>query len=254
MEKLSSNSDWESKYLPLANSDIRGYQDPNTLQPYVGRRGTFEDDQLGAVNIARVLEAAAAAREMAGEAPADFDLAREDRTQRDGTGEMRRTLSWIWTMEGVQQVNADQNSDDILRVEWCKSRARANRATEEVLLLKEEMRRTLVFLTWRAKWWRTKPVSWDGVSIQLQEGIVAYAKDQALIQDALATHFEALWEKPLAEVRQETAPAGAVGGADEGDDDDDGDDLFEEDEHIDDEDVEVVEDELQPDATTLTPV
>lgn len=151
--KLAANSDWERIYLPLANGDIRGFQDPNKLKAREGRRGTREDDQLEAIALAKDVEQSAHNREMRGDAPADFDLATEERTRRDGTGETRRTLSWIWTVEGVKNSAAGEPSDDILRAEWCKSRARANCATEEVLLLKEEMRRTLAFLNWRAGWW-----------------------------------------------------------------------------------------------------
>ncbi|KAF9034897.1 hypothetical protein BJ165DRAFT_1356057 [Panaeolus papilionaceus] len=38
-------------------------------------------------------------------------------------------------------------------IEWAKSRARSLRATEEVMLLKEEMRRVLAYLKWKSHWW-----------------------------------------------------------------------------------------------------
>ena len=46
-----------------------------------------------------------------------------------------------------------------LRIEWCRVRARAMRWSEEVLLLREEMRRVLVFLEWQATWWEKRAVS-----------------------------------------------------------------------------------------------
>lgn len=78
----------------------------------------------------------------------ELDLRSEMRSARDGTGETRKTLSWIWLMEGVDGSTAD--SDEVLRSEWSKSRARAKRATEEVHLLREEMCRALKFLEWRS--------------------------------------------------------------------------------------------------------
>jgi len=40
-----------------------------------------------------------------------------------------------------------------LHIEWAKSRARAQRWHEEVLLLKEEMRRVLVYFEYKVSWW-----------------------------------------------------------------------------------------------------
>jgi hypothetical protein len=81
-------------------------------------------------------------------------------------GEGRRTLSWIWFT-----VSDDENSPDMhegeqtitslgelvtdkalvnpaLRVEWAKSKVRASRWHEEVMLLEEEMRRAIVYSHW----------------------------------------------------------------------------------------------------------
>ncbi|KAG1776251.1 hypothetical protein EV702DRAFT_1230429, partial [Suillus placidus] len=38
-------------------------------------------------------------------------------------------------------------------IEWCKARACANRWTEKVQLLLEEMRHVREFLSWHATWW-----------------------------------------------------------------------------------------------------
>ena len=81
----------------------------------------------------------------------DFTLFNEDRSRRDGTGETRRTISWIWLTD--KAGSGEDKEDAILQVEWAKSRARSLRAQEEVLLLKEEMRRVTAFLAWKAKWW-----------------------------------------------------------------------------------------------------
>ncbi|KAG6913528.1 hypothetical protein DXG01_006192, partial [Tephrocybe rancida] len=60
-------------------------------------------------------------------------------------------LSWIWTT-GHNSSSVDNK--DLLCLEWARSRARVNRAMEEVLLLREEMGRALEFLKWKGKWWR----------------------------------------------------------------------------------------------------
>jgi len=141
--QLSGPGNWEAELKPLADSDIRDYQDPDCLRKCMGQRGIWEDgwveDGNRSVEDNQLLETE------------DFTLFNEEHTRRDGTGETRQTLSWIWT-SGTMVDNPDNSNDDILRVEWVKSRARAARAHEEVLLLREEMRRVLEFLQWKANW------------------------------------------------------------------------------------------------------
>jgi hypothetical protein len=85
----------------------------------------------------------------------------------------------------------------VLRVEWAKSRARALRWKEEVMLLKEEMRRVRRFLEWKANWWQSRSDGWDGLDVSIAAGIKAYAFRQRNIQQALLTEFTRLWEVPL---------------------------------------------------------
>jgi hypothetical protein len=97
-----------------------------------------------------------------------------------------------------------------LRVEWCKSRARAMRWTEETLLLLEEMRRTLKFLDWQACFWveHMKVLDNDDVpaeystvnlvgsrtlALERNEGVRAYALRQAAVRTHLRDHFKNLW-------------------------------------------------------------
>ena len=86
-------------------------------------------------------------------------------------------------------------------MEWAKSRARAKRWTEEVLLLKEEMRRVLCFLEWKAEWWEALKDNWEGTALPPDTiaGMRAYAISQAALQRALSKDFTRLWEDPLAE-------------------------------------------------------
>ncbi|TFK59602.1 hypothetical protein BDN72DRAFT_780498, partial [Pluteus cervinus] len=109
--------------------------------------------------------------------------------------EGRRTVSWIWGAlgDGNLVINFTHFTSD-LRVEWCKSRARARRWQEDVILLKEEMRRVLMFLETEASLWSLRAVFRDGTTGEIeQEGLEAYAYQQAHQRLALKSHFEQLW-------------------------------------------------------------
>ncbi|KAG1844094.1 hypothetical protein C8R48DRAFT_750896 [Suillus tomentosus] len=101
-------------------------------------------------------------------------------------------VSWIWTSVGVLEDNNDINLNDALRVEWVKARARALRWNEEVLLLKEEMRRTRAYLEWKARWWDIR-AKFTVDDRPLSEGIAAYAFRQAALQRRLSVSFLQLW-------------------------------------------------------------
>ncbi|KAJ7447046.1 hypothetical protein B0H11DRAFT_2151984 [Mycena galericulata] len=114
-----------------------------------------------------------------------------------------KEMSWIWRTGLASVTAAAATSEEAatlairesLRVEWAKARARAHRWTEEVDLLEEEMRRTLVFLDWRAGWWRgLKDLRPEVVTDEAaKEGFNAYAERQAKIQDDMKLRFEANW-------------------------------------------------------------
>ena len=112
---LAGEGEWEKVLRILNNNDIRGYQDLNRLRIRVGRRGTLEDGQV-----------AAAADVGPDDDVAEDVLWNEPHEQRDGTGETRRTLSWIWTTES-HSGNPEDDGDNILQVDWAKSRAWASR-------------------------------------------------------------------------------------------------------------------------------
>jgi len=216
---LSGAGDWEDMLRVLEDGDIRGYQDVEKLPVRVGRPGTLEDEQVAAQ------EAAAATTQdvpvaTANDDVAAVDLVGEARDKRDGTGETRRTLSWIWTTNS-RLPDANDEGDDILRSEWAKSRARAERCREEVLLLKEEMRRAVAFLDWKTKWWLDRRLTRNNVSKELAEGLAAYAEGQAELQKELRDHFCMLWKMPLVD---NVATSASGEESEEGDDDNEEDD------------------------------
>jgi hypothetical protein len=189
---LSGHGDWEQVYRPLADSDIRSYTDPTRLRVGLGRFGTNEDEHKdGAMIVTPVVEPV--------ETVEGIELGEDEveRKRSDGTGLSRRQLSWIWTTRPISVEDGADEGDMVLRSEWCKSRARAARAEEEVILLVEEMRRTLKFLEWRSGWWKERAEGRIVSEAALQEALRAFALEQAALQDQLATSFKSLWERPL---------------------------------------------------------
>ena len=143
---LAGTGEWEKVLRILEDGDIRAYQDVEKLRTRVGHPGTLEDGQLVAVEVDTAEEEMDVGAEDSD--TASVNLMQEKRDKRDGTGETRRALSWIWT-SGSRSADPDDDGDNILQSEWAKSRARVGRCREEVLLLKEEMRRVVAFLEWK---------------------------------------------------------------------------------------------------------
>lgn len=132
--ELSGLGDWQNVLRVLNDSDVRGYQDPDQLKIRTGCAGTLEDGQVK------------------GPEPASTGLSlfNEVRHRCDGTGETRHTLSWIWTTKTPINGEINDEGDEILRTKWAKSRVHTIRCKEEVMLLKEEMRRVTEFLDWKS--------------------------------------------------------------------------------------------------------
>lgn len=195
---LEGPGSWEETYRELRNEDIRGFASgkPKKNPP---RRGIWEDGHAPPEP-----ETSEAIDEEEDESDPEFDDPTNERglpprkKRKKGTGETRKELSWIWQTL-PQDINADED-DNILRAEWARSRARVRRASEEVMLLREEMRRVLESLEFRALWWDDRQDARDDEAADLKEGIFAYANEQASLQRALAASFKVLWKTPLAHV------------------------------------------------------
>ena len=136
-----------------------------------------------------------------------------------GLGEGKRKISWIWRVSGAMGDGGDDVLNDgqcplppitqnmlvdflfffvlALRIEWAKSRARYLRWSEEVLLLKEEMRRVRKTLEKRVAWWREREEPWEGLDRAEAEGVCAYARRQAGVEQSLYERFTRLWDDPL---------------------------------------------------------
>ncbi|KAH7906735.1 hypothetical protein BJ138DRAFT_1219206 [Hygrophoropsis aurantiaca] len=126
----------------------------------------------------------------------------------EGESEGRRTLSWIWKSGQISEDTHSEGLLDATKIEWCRARARANRWTEEVLLLREEMRRVLAFLDWHAAWWDDQstrravgmhepgtgePVLARPWTADEASGAAAYAKRQAALRRSMRANFSDMW-------------------------------------------------------------
>ncbi|KAK6977452.1 CxC2 domain-containing protein [Favolaschia claudopus] len=201
MLDLRGSGEWESTYRELQKEDVRGMnerlmneqekEDNRKARALAGLKddGTQDTDEFGEPVDLTVL----------------FNLE---------TGEGHRVLSWIWYAEtGNDEVGADGKLHADIRVEWAKARARADRWREEVVLLEEEMRRTLVFCGWKARWWQERANVEREVAPAVAEGMRAYALEQADRED----RWESKWKAQWAAVREraKVALGGDVGNVEE---------------------------------------
>ena len=99
---LEGPGEWEEAFKVLEDNDVRGYQDPNRLRPRKGHQGIWQDGQepVGAPST---------------QDDEGITLYNEVQHKRDGTGEMRRALSWIWSTSWA--ANSDDAKDNILHLE-----------------------------------------------------------------------------------------------------------------------------------------
>ncbi|KAF8164505.1 hypothetical protein K438DRAFT_1775478 [Mycena galopus ATCC 62051] len=116
-------------------------------------------------------------------------------------GEGSHTLSWIWYTIGAtyDEANPDPKLHDALRLEWSKAYARAKRLSEEVRVVREEMRWTIAFGVAEAeKWEGLAQEEILGSTPELTEGRRAYAAEHAAIERQTCARLERNWAGILA--------------------------------------------------------
>jgi hypothetical protein len=123
---------------------------------------------------------------------------RKRKRREDQLGEGHRTPGWIWKMPSWNSNQATNNPHDdpfnsTVQIEWAKTKARVERWQEEVHLIKEEMRRAIVDMEWRAQEWINRANARPNVSPDLHQGLIAYAYKQADIQTEFANSFAKKW-------------------------------------------------------------
>ena len=119
-----------------------------------------------------------------------------------GSGEVRSMMTCqllgftsVRTLPRIQYIS--DRSFPAFRVEWSKARARSERWREEVMILREEMRRTLQSFQFFSDVWTTRgsPHSLLGLSRDpiIREGLTAYADYQSHVFASLRCRFHSIW-------------------------------------------------------------
>ena len=107
--------------------------------------------------------------------------------------------SWIWLVprvSGSSNVETTIGEDEFIkgmRVEWAKARARMRRWNEELLIVQEEMRRAIIYLEWKADWWRERSSLRSHTDASVLSGVSGYAHKQAAICSRMAEKFALHW-------------------------------------------------------------
>ncbi|KAK7061187.1 hypothetical protein R3P38DRAFT_2757704 [Favolaschia claudopus] len=99
-----------------------------------------------------------------------------------------KEMSWIWTSGGGPGEE-----------EWSKAKARRDCWAEEVELLREEIRRVLRFLAWRAGWWEERVLANREVREDVRAGMRAYAARQASMVRQIGRRFRSAWDTSASE-------------------------------------------------------
>ena len=118
-------------------------------------------------------------------------------TEKNKTSTSQFIQSWIWTTVPHSVSPEDPDLQATLRVEWAKAQERAKRYEEEVELVVEEMRRTLVTFERNAGEWESRATSFplgdSAIGATTIAGIAAYANKQAAIQRGMVKIFIDDW-------------------------------------------------------------
>ncbi|KAJ7705920.1 hypothetical protein B0H16DRAFT_1345957 [Mycena metata] len=170
--KLKGHGQWEDQFRVLEESDVRALSDRE-----VREEEQAHDAHLGALGVADGLVATGAV----------------------AMGETNRTLSWIWYAAPTKQTG-DKKLHEAIRVEWCKAYSRTNRWREDLVLVEEEMRRTLEFGRYAERQWkaraeaRTVMLGKGGeIEPEVREGVRAYALEQADRERQIRERLEREW-------------------------------------------------------------
>jgi hypothetical protein len=133
----------------------------------------------------------------------DKDICGPGKDPEDPTQNSRYEPSWIWLVvhnPSSEFEVIEEDFNDSMRVEWAKVMARAARWKEELLIVQEEMRRVLVFFSWKSSWWVDQAARRRiDENAELVDGIHAYAYKQAAIQTGLAHRCASHWLPVLEE-------------------------------------------------------
>jgi hypothetical protein len=127
----------------------------------------------------------------------DRDISGPGKDPEDPTQNSRYEPSWIWLVvhnPSSEFEVLEEDFNDSMRVEWAKVMARAARWNEELLIVLEEIRRVVMFLSWKSSWWVDRAVIRNvDDDPALVDGIQAYAYKQAAIQSRMRDRCASHW-------------------------------------------------------------
>ncbi|KAJ7170324.1 hypothetical protein C8R43DRAFT_944839 [Mycena crocata] len=90
---------------------------------------------------------------------------------------------------------SDDELIEVLRVEWCKAYSRTRRWNEDVVLVDEEMGRTIEFGAWSACTWRTRATARNRkLTPELAEGLNAYAMEHVEREERTCLKLAREWQ------------------------------------------------------------
>ncbi|KAE9398080.1 hypothetical protein BT96DRAFT_995263 [Gymnopus androsaceus JB14] len=136
--------EWEQVLRVLWKEDVQAYSDMKCVKRGCRRQGTREEEPGKEGELMEEDE-----EDKDGWDEGDLDLGTEEQERHQGMGQTREVKSWIWTMSKFDTVDGTDKGDKLLRAEWAHSRGQLHQAREEVLLLREEMRHTAVYIKWK---------------------------------------------------------------------------------------------------------
>ncbi|KAF8210714.1 hypothetical protein K438DRAFT_97234, partial [Mycena galopus ATCC 62051] len=186
LKRLKGDGPWEKELQVLEDNDVRALNERALTAEETEQRKAIHDYE---------------------------DVAEEGGVAAFGVvalGEGRRTLSWIWYSARPEDPT-EAELVEALRVEWCKAYAPMRRWHEDVVLVEEEMRRTIEYGHWAAGEWARRADARAGVvEDEVLEGLKVYAREQEVRETTTCETLTAKWagmrEKGRAYLARETAP------------------------------------------------
>ena len=114
-------------------------------------------------------------------------------------------LSWIWLAprvdgpSNVETTIGEEEFNGTMQAECSKARARMQRWNEELLIVQEEMWRAIVYLNWKAAWWREQSSLRNHEDETILSGVLGYTHKQATICSRMAERCAVYWLPHLRE-------------------------------------------------------
>ncbi|KAJ7023225.1 hypothetical protein C8F04DRAFT_970391 [Mycena alexandri] len=201
--KLKGHGAWEEEFKVLTEDDVRA----------LNERALTEEEKASREHL-----------RMAGEVPEEGGIAALGDVV---SGETHRHLSWIWYAVSKKE-GEDERLHEALRVEWCKAYLRSRRWREELVLVEEEMRRTIEYGDWARRRWLTRATARtvllgksEAMSAEVAEGVRAYALEQADREQRTNEELRVQWadtsaRRAISAGRKSAGSAGDCGGGGQG--------------------------------------